>query len=102
MGMMSWIIRFLREEAGSVLPTIAIAAPVIMGMTALGADGSYYVMQKANLQTAADAAAYAGAWEVSQGSEDNMDFMGQKEAERNGFNPDDGTITLEQVTQADG
>lgn len=100
--MISWICSFLKREEGAVLPTLAIAAPVILGMTALGADGSYYVMTKSNLQTAVDAAAYAAAWEVSQGSESNMQFMAELEAERNGFDSSIGNLTLEKVTRSDG
>ena len=94
--------KFLRSEAASVLPTLAIALPVVMGMTALGTDGSFYVMKKSDLQTAADAAAYAGAWEMSQGSDDNMEYMAGLEAERNGFNPELGTLNVEAVTGLDG
>lgn len=100
--MIQWISNLLRREEGSILPTLAISLPVVLGMTALGTDGSYYVMAKSNLQTAADAAAYAAAWEMSQGSEDNMEFMGTLEAERNGFDPEKGTLTLDAVTQTDG
>lgn len=96
------LLEFLRQETGSILPTLAISAPVILGMTALGADGSYYVMTKSNLQTAVDAAAYSAAWEVSQGSDDNMDYMAQLEAERNGFDPSVGQLEINLVTQADG
>lgn len=100
--MLNWINRFLRSEDASVLPTLVVALPIIMGMTALGADGSYYVMTKSNLQTAVDAAAYAAAWEVSQGSDDNMDSMAELEATRNGFDPEIGTLHVETVEQNDG
>ncbi|MEK7802723.1 MAG: pilus assembly protein TadG-related protein, partial [Pseudomonadota bacterium] len=101
-NMIGWVLKLWRQEGGSVLPTLAMAAPVIMGMTALGADGSYYIMSKSNLQTAVDAAAYAAAWETSQGSESNIDFMAKLEAERNGFDPSVGSLTVNSVTQADG
>mgnify|MGYP000055834521 CR=1 FL=1 len=39
---------------------------------------------------------------MSQGSEDNMDYIAGLEAERNGFNPADGTLNVEAVTQLDG
>lgn len=60
------------------------------------------LMTKSNLQTAVDAAAYAAAWEVSQGSESNMQFMAEPEAERNGFDSSIGNLTLEKVTRSDG
>ncbi|MDY0030263.1 MAG: pilus assembly protein TadG-related protein, partial [Pseudobdellovibrionaceae bacterium] len=100
--MIGWIVKFLKSERASVLPTLAITLPVVMGMTALGTDGSFYVMKKSDLQTAADAAAYAAAWEMSQGSEDNMNYMAGLEAERNGFNPGEGSLNVEAVTQLDG
>lgn len=102
MRLMQKLKSFLTNEDGAVLPTLAVAAPVILAMTALGADGSYYLMSKMNLQTAADAAAYAAAWEYSQSSEDNMDFMGELEATRNGYNSAVGTLTITPVVQADG
>ena len=43
--MIGWICKFLRSERASVLPTLAITLPVVMGMTALGTDGSFYVMK---------------------------------------------------------
>lgn len=46
--MISWICSFLKREEGAVLPTLAIAAPVILGMTALGADGSDDQIQPSN------------------------------------------------------
>ena len=100
--MLRFLSQLLRQEGGSILPTLAISAPVILGMTALGTDGSYYVMSKSNLQTAVDAAAYAAAWEMSQGSDDNMDFMARLEAERNGFDPSAGELVVTPVTQSDG
>lgn len=100
--MINWLGKFLRREDGSVLPIFAIAAPVILGMTALGADGSYYIMTKSNLQTAADAAAYSAAWEMSQGSDDNYEYTAELEAERNGFDSEVGTLTLTPVMQDNG
>lgn len=100
--MLRCLSRYIKGQDGSVLPTLALVAPVILGMTALGADGSYYMMTKSNLQTAADAAAYAAAWEYSQGNPDNIDFMGSLEAERNGFDPTVGELHIEPVVQLDG
>lgn len=104
--MLKWALKhfpkYLKSESGAVLPTLAIVAPVILGVTALGADGSYYMMSKSNLQTAADAAAYAAAWEYTQGSPDNMEYTAQLEAERNGFDPEVGELQLDTITQADG
>lgn len=100
--MLTWISKYFQSETGAVLPTLAIVAPVILGVTALGADGSYYMMTKSNLQTAADAAAYAAAWEYTQGSVDNMEYTAQLEAERNGFDPEVGELQLDTITKADG
>jgi Flp pilus assembly protein TadG len=102
MHFQKFISNFLKDDTGAVLATLGIAIPVVLGMTALGADGSYYMMQKSNLQTAVDAATYAAAWEISQGSEDNMEFTALREAERNGFDPSLGDLQISTVTQADG
>lgn len=50
---------FLRAEKGAVAITVAIMAPVLIGMAALAVDVAYYRSVHNQLQTAADAAALA-------------------------------------------
>ncbi len=58
---MNTMIRFFHEEKGSVLSLVAIGLIVILGMAALVLDGGVRYLTQSRLQTAADAAALAGA-----------------------------------------
>lgn len=81
--------RYIKSENGAVLPIAAFAFPLIFGMAGLGVDASSWMMQKRNLQTAADAAAIAGGWELSNGgSPEDVEYAALKEAEMNGYNPE--------------
>jgi Flp pilus assembly protein TadG len=64
----------------------ALMLPIIIGMTGLGVDVSMWVMQKQHLQTAADAAATAGSWEIAKGDKANAQAAATKAAE-DGVNP---------------
>jgi hypothetical protein len=59
-------------------------------------------MTKSNLQTAADAAAMAAAWEISQESPEYADASAMREAQDNGFNPETGTLDLGLNETVDG
>jgi hypothetical protein len=88
----------LRDEKGSVLMMIAIALPVLLGVTALAIDMGYFFDYKQRMGAAADAAAVAGAFEVKRDpgiSDENLRTYVKDDAKRNGFDVDaDGTITL--------
>lgn len=56
--------RFLRSAQGNVALTFALLAPVLMVMIGFGIDYAHWNNQKNHLQTAADAAAVAGASEL--------------------------------------
>lgn len=87
---------YIKSSSGAVLPVISLLMPVIIGVAGLGTDVSLWMYTQQNLQTAADAAAVAGAWEEARGNdEDTMQFNALKEAVNNGYNPDmDGEITV--------
>ncbi|MEX0808777.1 MAG: pilus assembly protein TadG-related protein [Dongiaceae bacterium] len=53
--------RFLRDERGAVLIYVTLAMAVFTGFSALAIDGSYLYLMKNRAQSAADAAALAGA-----------------------------------------
>lgn len=87
---------------GAVLPMVAIMFPIIMGMAGVGVDMSNWMMQKRNLQTAADAAAIAGAYEYVNGDQNNVEAAALREAVNNGYNADaDGTIEVS-IVEVDG
>ena len=60
---------FLKSTSGSVITLAAIVAPLTIGFTALGVETAVWYTQRATLQTAADAAALAGAYELRAGKD---------------------------------
>ncbi len=98
----------------------AIMLPLLIGMTGFGVDVSMWVMNKRDLQSAADAAAIAAAWEVANNYDDadldEIDFeedieqeytnypeyAAYKEAMKNGFDPSTGNLNIEFVENENG
>jgi len=70
---------------GVILPIAAILFPIIMGVAGLGVDASSWLAARRDLQTAADAAAIAGAWEAAKGYEGRVKIVALKEAVNNGY-----------------
>jgi hypothetical protein len=58
---------FTKTRKGSVAVVFAVAAPVIVGFSALGAEVMYWQYTQKLLQSAADAAAFSGAAQLAQG-----------------------------------
>jgi Flp pilus assembly protein TadG len=87
--------RFLRSDAGSIVPIVALLLPLIIGFAGVGVDISSWMMTKRRLQSAADAAALAGAWEKTNGgTESAVQAAALKEAINNGYDPAlSGTLT---------
>ena len=81
-------LKFLGDKIGSVMPMTALTLPLVISMTGVGLDVSNWVMTKRNLQTAADAAVIAAAWEIAHGYDDQVDAAALREAINNGYNPD--------------
>ena len=82
----------VRDRRGATILLVAIALPVLIGFTALGVEtGLWYAMKRQD-QSAADAAALAGAYEVVAGQTDgqssvyaNICAKVQSAATANGF-----------------
>ena len=53
---------YIIDRTGSIIPMTALMLPLIVGMTGFGVDVSMWMMNKRDLQSAADAAAIAAAW----------------------------------------
>lgn len=63
---------FIQEEKGSILPFVAILIPIVFfGFAALSVDIGMLYAEKTQMQTAADAAALAGAKEMALGLKEN-------------------------------
>ena len=85
--------KFISSEGGAVLPIAALVFPILMGFAGLGVDASAWMLKKRNLQTAADAAALAGAWEVAFGEDEAaVDTAAEREATYNGYDPTQGGV----------
>ncbi|MCC7354463.1 MAG: hypothetical protein IT330_12000 [Anaerolineae bacterium] len=59
--------KIIRQAHGQDLVIFAIALPALIAMLALGVDGGYAYAQRRRMQTAADAAALAGARMIGMG-----------------------------------
>lgn len=80
--------RYIKNIHGAVVPTLALLLPVVIGVAGIGTDVSYWMMTRQDLQTAADAAAMAGAWEAARGADsDLINASAEKEAVNNSYAP---------------
>jgi hypothetical protein len=80
------LLRLRRDDRGVTAPLLALSLAVLIGMAGLGAEtGLWYTIKRVN-QSAADAAALSGAFEVLAGQPyADMCGLAQRDAERNGF-----------------
>jgi Putative Flp pilus-assembly TadE/G-like len=79
--MISTIARRLRDESGQAMIVTLLCLTCLLGMVAMAADVGTLFYSRRNLQIAADAAAIAGAGELSHG---NMNAAGIAAAAQNG------------------
>jgi Flp pilus assembly protein TadG len=97
------ISRYFSSDAGSVLAIAALVLPVIIGFAGVGVDASNWMMARRHLQTEADAAALAAAWDLSNGGTTSAaNAAALKEATNNGYNSSSGTLTTTVTTGAYG
>jgi hypothetical protein len=86
---------FLRDRRGVTALTFALSLPVVIGGAGLGVETGYWFLEERRLQTAADLAANAGAVALRSGaSAAAVDDAAEREAEKNGFDPDTGAIVV--------
>lgn len=120
MGLYRSIKKYIVDRCGSILPLTALTLPLVIGMTGFGADVSMWMMNKRDLQSAADSAAIAAAWEVANRYdeadlgdiviEQDIDpdynsypeYAAYKEAMKNGFDPATGNLSIEFGEDAEG
>ena len=80
-------------EKGSILILGAIVMAVLMAFTGLALDTSYMYFHKRNMQTAADAGAYAGALETLRGTS-NAITAAKNDTSLNGFTDGSNNVTV--------
>ncbi len=83
--------RFWRDSKGGVLVTYGLALPALLGFVGVGAETGTWYVAKRDLQTQADAAAIAAAWQVAYEQDDQVIPVALGEAVRNGFEDTDET-----------
>ena len=72
------------DRGGAIFIMFALLLPVILGFIGLGVEVAFWYQAKRGLQTAADAAAIAGAYEVWDGNSESAAYTAAlREAERN-------------------
>src|SRR4030095_4657924 len=88
--------RFWRNSAGGISLMYAIALPALIGFVGPGVETGLWYVEKAALQTQADAASLGGVWELAWKREDQVTSSATNEAVRNHFpnNPAFTTITV--------
>ena len=81
----SGLSRRLENRSGAIVVLVAVSLIVLMGVLVLAIDGGSLQQQKRIAQTAADAAALAGAVEIFRNRIDSVEESAFSEAKRNGF-----------------
>lgn len=98
----SGFLSFLKAERGAIAPLTALLLPVILGFAGLGVDASMWLKERRDLQTAADAAALAAAYQIANADGSQMNAAALREAQNNGYDPDlpnsDLVITYDEAT----
>lgn len=96
------------DQSGAVLILTAAVLVVMLGMTAMVADIGALALEKTRLQNACDAAALAGAWELTdtfsarQKAKDYLHFNGVDIAGATiSFNADNTKVTVEAARSVD-
>ncbi len=86
---------FAVDRRGVIAILFALLLPVMVGMIGLGVEVAYWFQHKRNLQTVADSAAIAGAYEALSSSATAATIVtaATTDATRNGYDPTTDTIT---------
>ena len=90
------LISLFRDTSGNVIIIVAVTAPILLGMAALGFDVISWYMVKRDAQTIADNAALAASVELQRGSDKAAVIKAAKDhLLHSGFvDGTDGTVTV--------
>jgi len=92
---MRWYRRFWCEDAGQTIPLLALLLVAMLGMTGLVLDGGTLMDERRQVQNAADAAAWAGAFRLQTAGAEAARADALNYAARQGYNNDGATNTVE-------
>jgi len=83
------------DRRGVIIVMFALLLPIMVGFIGLAVEVSLWYQQRRNIQSAADAAAIAAAYEVADGaSSTTRDAVARREAQRNDSDLADADITI--------
>ncbi len=82
-----------RGERGSILLLGALTMMLLIAFVGLALDACYMYFHKRNMQTAADAGAYAGALEILRGNTD-ISVAAKQDTSLNGFTDGSNNVTV--------
>jgi Flp pilus assembly protein TadG len=83
----------MKDRRGAVAILLALTLPMLIGMLALGVETALWFNTRRSLQTAADSAAIAGAYELSLG-QSGYQTAASADATRNGFTAGGGATIV--------
>src|SRR5688572_17097637 len=85
----------LRTDGGNVAILFAVLLPVVVGGAGLGVETTFWRYKQLQIQTAADAAAFAGALEKRAGSNATLiEGAATTAATQNGFDTVNGDLDI--------
>lgn|GEM_PF-802564 len=90
------------RRSGVVLVYVALGMVVFMGVAAMSVDMGMLYKKRADAQTAADAAALAGAWYLAQGDSRGAQTGAIYYAAQNGYDNNDPNVTVTTTTPWNG
>lgn len=84
-----------RDRSGVIIIMFALLLPVLVGFIGLAVEVSLWYQHRRNIQSAADAAAIAAAYEIAEGASSTVrDATARREAQRNDSALANGDITI--------
>src|SRR5690242_16537754 len=93
--------QLLADKRGTVAIIFGMTLPVLVGMAGLGVEAGLWYRTKRAEQTAADAAAIAGALELLHSNKSNMVAAARSDSALNGYpNSSPNTVTVNNPPQS--
>lgn len=80
-----------RDGSGAVAVMWALLTPAVFGFVGLGVEAGMWYMDVRDLQSMADAGAYAGAYEIARGTTDDAEAEAERATVTNGYTGTDMT-----------
>src|SRR5262245_40548784 len=84
----------VKSDRGNVLLILAFVMPMLVGLAALAVDVGFMFEFRQRAQSAADAAAMSGSFEVASGNSTNATAYARDDASRNGFTNGSGGVSV--------